>query len=162
MALVRTVQALLGGGDTRALFEEAVKLGRTSGASFELARTQLLFGEWLRRERRIIEARAQLRAALAAFQPDSLAPMVGRAATELRAADEALASDVGQSRTDPASVLTAQELQTAQLAASGLSNREIADQVYLSHRTVGAHLRRAFVKLGVSRRSQLASALGGD
>jgi DNA-binding CsgD family transcriptional regulator len=125
---------------------------------FTRARLQLAFGEWLRRQRRISEARAQLRAARNAFDAFGTAPWSERARRELRAAGEA------SRRRTPSTIdrLTAQELQIATLAAEGLSNREIGQRLYLSHRTVESHLYRVFPKLRVTSRSQLASMLRED
>ena len=86
------------------------------------------------------------------------APFVDRAAAELRAAG--VATPAGTPRQGPASDLTSQELQIAQLAAAGLTNREIADRIYVSHRTVAAHLYKMFPKLGITNRNQLHTVLG--
>jgi DNA-binding CsgD family transcriptional regulator len=121
------------------------------------ARLLLAYGVWLRRRRRVAESRAPLRAAREAFDSLGVVPWAERARQELRAAGE-----TSRRRAPEAwDQLTPQELQIAQLAAEGLSNREIGQQLYLSHRTVGTHLYRIFPKLGVSSRSQLRSALAG-
>lgn len=156
--LVLRARALLAGPDiAEGLFEQALAHGARAGASVDLARTRLHYGEWLRRQRRILRAREQLGASLPAFRAQGLEPLVSRALTELRAAGE---TSPATERRDAASVLTPQELQICGLAATGLTNKAIADQVYLSHRTVGAHLHRSFAKLGISRRTQLPQALG--
>ncbi|WP_432563029.1 helix-turn-helix transcriptional regulator [Kineococcus sp. SYSU DK003] len=142
-------------------FEQALAHGRDAGAEFDLARTRLHYGEWLRRSRRITEAREQLSAALGVFEGCAALPLAERARTELRAAGASVSTNADQAEKTVRS-LTAQELLVARLAAQGLSNKEIADQVYLSHRTVGSHLSHAFAKLQVSRRSQLAAALGSE
>ncbi|MFI6740907.1 LuxR C-terminal-related transcriptional regulator [Nonomuraea sp. NPDC050451] len=126
-------------------------------AQLEVARTHLLYGEWLRRRRRIVEARTHLITALTAFDTAGATPFTERAAAELRAAGVAAPA---ATRVGPAATLTAQELQIAQLAVSGLTNREIADRIYVSHRTVAAHLYKVFPKLGITSRSQLHAALG--
>jgi DNA-binding NarL/FixJ family response regulator len=110
---------------------------------------------WLRRQRRITESRQPLRLACAGF--DALdAPAWGeRARQELRASGEASGARQRQAWDD----LSPQELQIAQLAAAGLSNREIGQRLYLSHRTVASHLYRAFPKLDITSRSQLNSVL---
>ncbi|MFF2811540.1 ATP-binding protein [Streptomyces sp. NPDC058000] len=127
--------------------------------SFERARTELLYGEWLRRQRRKLDARDRLRAALERFDRVGARPWVRRARTELRAAgghhDPALAAD------SPIARLSPQEREVVRLAATGATNREIATQLLLSPRTVGHHLYRAFPKLGISSRTQLADLLGG-
>jgi DNA-binding CsgD family transcriptional regulator len=119
------------------------------------ARLQLAFGTWLRRQRRVVESRAHLHAAREAFDALDLAPWSERARNELRAAG-IMSGPRERAAIDE---LTPQELQIARMAASGLSNREIGQQLYLSHRTVGAHLYRAFPKLGITSRGQLRDAL---
>ncbi|WP_432542629.1 AAA family ATPase [Kineococcus sp. SYSU DK002] len=142
-------------------YEAALELGHRAGAGagFDLARTQLHHGEWLRRGRRITEAREQLSAALRGFEAHGVLPLADRARQELRAAGAAVVVPAG-GQEEAVRSLTPQELLVVRLAAQGLSNKEIADQVYLSHRTVGSHLSHAFAKLQVTRRSQLAGALG--
>ncbi|WP_084464728.1 helix-turn-helix transcriptional regulator [Microtetraspora fusca] len=123
---------------------------------FEKALTQLDFGEWLRRRRRSAEARPHLSAALECFQRLDARPWIDRTAAELRAAgaSAAAASLAGE--------LTAQEQQIAELAAQGLTNRDIAARLYLSPRTVGYHLHKIFPKLGIRARAQLRDALSQD
>jgi len=120
-----------------------------------VARSQLAYGLWLRRQRRIAESRAPLRAARDAFQAMGAAPLVERASRELRASGES--SPIRSPRA--ADRLTPQELQIAQMAAAGMSNREIGQSLFLSHRTIGFHLYRLFPKLGITSRSQLRGAL---
>lgn len=122
---------------------------------FEYARLQMAFGAWLRRQRRITESRPYLRAARDAFGALGVDPWAGKARVELRASRERIA----EPSKAPRQPLSSQELQIAQMAASGLSNREIADRLFLSHRTVGAHLYRVYPKLGIASRSELARAL---
>jgi DNA-binding CsgD family transcriptional regulator len=119
------------------------------------ARLHLAYGAWLRRRRRILESRVPLRTARDAF--DALgAHAWGRLAREeLRAAGEESAGLPVRS----GERLTAQELQTAMLAAAGLSNREIGQRLFLSHRTVSSHRYRIYPKLGISGRAQLRAAL---
>ena len=120
-------------------------------------RSRMLFwyGSWLRRQRRAAESRAPLRAARDSFDALGVVDLAERARQELRAAGES-----SKRRSSEAwDQLTAQELQIAQMAAEGLSNREIAQRLYISHRTVGAHLHRIFPKLGITSRSQLHAAL---
>ncbi len=160
MLVERSKALLTPGSGARDHFEEAIRRGERTTAHLDLARTRLFFGEWLRRERRITEARDHLAAALHVFEAHHAAPLARRTAQELRAAG-------GGERTQPTrsfdagSILTAQELHVARLAAEGYTNKQIADRVYLSHRTVGAHLYKAYAKLQISRRSQLASVLAG-
>ncbi|GAA2680141.1 helix-turn-helix transcriptional regulator [Streptomyces lunalinharesii] len=126
---------------------------------FERARTELLYGEWLRRQRRNLDARDQLHVALERFDREGAQPWAQRARTELRAAgghhDPALAPD------SPIARLSPQEREVVRLAATGATNREIATQLLLSPRTVGHHLYRAFPKLGIGSRTQLADLLDG-
>jgi DNA-binding CsgD family transcriptional regulator len=116
------------------------------------ARTQLCFGERLRRAKRRVEAREQLRAALETFEHLGAAPWAERARTELRASGETAR------KRDPSTVaeLTPQELQVARYVAEGLSNKEVAAQLFVSPRTIDAHLRSVFAKLEVTSRTQLA------
>jgi DNA-binding CsgD family transcriptional regulator len=125
---------------------------------FTIGRLRLAFGAWLRRARKTKEARAQLQAAMEIFDGLGALPWSERARQELRAAG------VMTDRRPPArrERLTPQELQIALMAAEGLSNREIGQRLYLSHRTVGSHLHRVFPKLGITSRSQLHSALSSD
>jgi DNA-binding CsgD family transcriptional regulator len=122
---------------------------------FYVARTQLAYGIWLRRHRRMTRSRAPLRAAVETFDALGMLRYAERARRELRASGEAVR------RRDPGAwaQLSPQELQIAQLAAEGFSNREIGEQLYLSHRTVDTHLYRLFPKLGVTSRGQLRNAL---
>jgi ATP/maltotriose-dependent transcriptional regulator MalT len=122
---------------------------------FYVARAQLAYGAWLRRRRRMTQSRAPLREAAETFDALGLLRYAERARRELRASGETVR------RRDPGAwaQLSPQELQIAQLAAEGLSNREIGEQLYLSHRTVESHLYRLFPKLGVTSRAQLRDAL---
>lgn len=139
-------------------FTAAVTAAEGHVADLEAARTHLLYGEWLRRRRRIVEARTHLSAAFTAFDTAGAIPFADRAAAELRAAGVTAAPMAAGS--GAAGILTAQELQIAQMAVAGMTNREIADRIYLSHRTVAAHLYKVFPKLGITRRNQLHTALG--
>jgi ATP/maltotriose-dependent transcriptional regulator MalT len=119
------------------------------------ARLLLAYGAWLRRQRRIGEARAHLRTAMQALDAIGAVPWGEMARKELRATGE-----TSRRRTPIArDQLSPQELQIAQLAAQGLSNRAIGQQLYLSHRTVGSHLYRIFPKLGITARSELRAVL---
>jgi len=119
------------------------------------ARTQLAFGGWLRRNRRSTESRPLFRDAAHTFDALGRTKYGERARQELRASGETARRRVPEAWAR----LTPQELQIAQLAADGLTNREIGERLYLSHRTVGSHLYRLFPKLGITTRSQLAAAL---
>jgi DNA-binding CsgD family transcriptional regulator len=118
---------------------------------FDRARTQLLYGEWLRRARRRTEARPQLAAALETFERLGASPWADRARTELRASGQTPRRQ-GTARAP----LTPQEMQVVRLVAKGGSNQEVAAKLFLSPRTVGYHLYKAFPKLGVTSRTELA------
>ncbi|MGP4098992.1 helix-turn-helix transcriptional regulator [Nonomuraea sp. KM90] len=120
---------------------------------FEQARTELLYGEWLRRNRRRTDARAHLRAAQETFRGIGAAQWADRAAAELRATGETLSR---HDTDDLAARLTAQELHVVRLASTGATNKQIAAQLFLSPKTVSHHLYRAFPKLGVTVRTELA------
>ncbi|MFC5749619.1 helix-turn-helix transcriptional regulator [Actinomadura rugatobispora] len=145
-----------GAGEADQAFARAVELHRRDAASspFERARTELLYGEWLRRSRRRNDARPLLHSALDAFERLGAEPWAERARTELRAAGESVAEPDGTA--GALASLTPQELQVVRLAASGLSNREIGAQLFLSPRTVGYHLYKVYPKLGVASRGELA------
>ncbi|HEY3945511.1 MAG TPA: LuxR C-terminal-related transcriptional regulator, partial [Solirubrobacteraceae bacterium] len=122
---------------------------------FLRARTLFSFGRWLRRQRRSADSRAPLRQAINHFDALGATRWSERARDELRATGE----KIGPRTPDARDRLTAQELQIAELAAAGLSNREIGERLFLSHRTIGSHLYRTFPKLGITARAQLRAAL---
>jgi ATP/maltotriose-dependent transcriptional regulator MalT len=142
------------GDDAEQLYQAALADGLANWPDYR-ARMLLRYGEWLRRRRRAAESRAPLREARDSFDALGLASLAERARLELRAAGES------SSRRDPRpwDELTPQELQIARMAADGMSNREIGQQLYISHRTVSAHLYRLFPKLGITSRSQLHAAI---
>lgn len=127
----------------------------------DMARTQLIYGERLRRARRNTEARVQLLAAHETFRRLGAAPWVGRTEQELRAAGHTVAQGLVSpaSTHGPVAALSPQQLEIAQLAASGLTNKQIGQRLYLSHRTVGTHLYAIFPKLGITSRAGLRDAL---
>ncbi len=139
--------------DAEPLWQEAIAAHEGDGRPFEQARTSLLYGEWLRRNRRRADAREHLLAAAAAFARMGARPWQERAEAELRAAG---AGAPAVTADDPLAQLTPQELQVVRLAAAGASNKQIGAQLFLSPRTVGFHLYRAFPKLGVTTREELA------
>ncbi|GAA0295439.1 AAA family ATPase [Kineococcus aurantiacus] len=155
--LVHRARALLLDPAAEEHFVAALAAAERAEAPVELARTQLAYGEWLRREQRPVDARPVLAAAVGGFERRGARSLAERAAQELRAAGGAVR--VGDVRPGSGAPLTAQELQIARLAAQGMSNKEIADQLYLSHRTVGAHLYKLFPKLGITSRARLRAAL---
>jgi DNA-binding CsgD family transcriptional regulator len=136
------------------LFEATLAAPEAQLWPFDLARIHLLYGERLRRSRQVTRSRQHLQAALDAFDALGASVWADRATAELAATAPARTRGAGLDGR-----LTAQELQVADLAAAGLSNKEIAARLYMSHRTVGAHLYRAFPKLGISSRAALRDAL---
>jgi ATP/maltotriose-dependent transcriptional regulator MalT len=140
--------------DAEPLFVSALAQDLRSWPFFR-GRLLLAYGSWLRRQRRLAESRTPLRVARETFDAMGAVPWGQRARQELKAAGE-----TSRERTPGAwDQLSPQELQIAQMAAQGLSNREIAQQLYLSHRTVGSHLYHVFPKLGITSRAQLHQAL---
>lgn len=143
--------------DAPQLFEAA--LTAAAGHSpFTVARLRLAFGAWLRRARRVKEARLPLHEAMETFEALGALPWGERARQELRAAGVTIARHVPERREG----LTAQELQIALMASQGLTNREIGQKLYLSHRTVGSHLYRIYPKLDITSRFQLREVLASE
>jgi DNA-binding CsgD family transcriptional regulator len=149
-------RALLSEGDAAdSLYREAIeRLGRTR-VRVELARAHILYGEWLRRERRRMDARDQLRVAHDMFATMGAEGFAERTRIELVATGETARRRVTETSAD----LTAQEGQVCRLAADGNTNAEIAARLFVSSSTVDYHLRKAFRKLGVRSRSELAGRL---
>ena len=148
----RSCAQLSDGAEAERLYREAIeRLGRTRMRA-ELARACLLYGEWLRRERRRIDARTQLRIAHEMFDAMGMEAFAERARRELHATGE-----VARKRTADVSAeqLTVQEAQVARLARDGLTNPEIGARLFISAKTVQYHLSKVFTKLGISSRSQL-------
>jgi len=153
------VRALLSEGDVADdLYRESIeRLGRTR-VRVELARTHLVYGEWLRRENRRVDARAQLRTAHEMFASMGAEAFADRARRELLATGETVRKRKVETRGE----LTAQEAQIARLARDGLSNPEIGTRLFISPRTVQYHLRKVFIKLNISSRTQLDRVLPRD
>ncbi|HXJ66590.1 MAG TPA: LuxR C-terminal-related transcriptional regulator, partial [Actinomycetota bacterium] len=151
----RSSALLAKGSEAEELYLEAIdRLGRTR-IGFDLARAHLLYGEWLRRERRRMDARVELRAAFDLFTRFGMEAFAERARIELKATGER-----ARRRTpDTVDELTPQEAQIARLAAEGQTNREIAAHLFISPSTVEYHLRKSFRKLDVRSRTQLANRL---
>jgi DNA-binding CsgD family transcriptional regulator len=137
------------------LFAEALAVPAADRWPFDLARVQLAYGEHLRRARATTDARAYLSAALSTFEALGAGPWVIRTGNELRASGLAAVRADGHR----IATLTAQEHQVAALAASGLTNKQIGERLYLSHRTVAAHLYQIFPRLGITSRAALRDAL---
>ncbi|KUN38386.1 LuxR family transcriptional regulator [Streptomyces olivochromogenes] len=150
-------RALLSEGDAaERLYREAISHFAKTRLRVDLARAHLLYGEWLRRERRRNDAREQLRTAHGMLETMGMSAFAERAGRELRAA-----GGTAHKRTAPArhEELTAQEGQIARMARDGLSNPEIGTRLFISARTVQYHLRKVFTKLGITSRSQLDRVL---
>jgi DNA-binding NarL/FixJ family response regulator len=154
----RGAALLTSGAEAQAHFEAALAAHATASESFEQARTALLLGEHLRRERRRSAARLHLQAAVRAFEALGALPWAARAGQELRAAGGARASEQAGTSLEP-HPLTAQERAVAHAVAAGMSNREVAETLVLSLRTVEYHLGNVYRKLGVHGRGALARAL---
>jgi DNA-binding CsgD family transcriptional regulator len=153
-ALLARARALLATGrDAERHYLAALALHAEDARPFQYARTQLLWAEHLRRNRRRADAREQLRSAVETFERLEARPWAARARAELRATGETVRRSAGVEG------LTPQEIRIAYLVARGGSNREVAEQMFLSPRTVGYHLARVYEKLGVSSRTRLANLL---
>src|SRR5213076_2560660 len=137
--------------DDETLYRESVERLARSRAVVESARSRLLYGEWLRRENRRVDAREQLRAAHEMFSSIGAEAFAERARRELRATGETARKRTDETR----GVLTPQEAQIARLAYDGLSNPEIGAQLFISPRTVQYHLHKVFLKLEITSRNQL-------
>jgi ATP/maltotriose-dependent transcriptional regulator MalT len=149
-------RALVSDGETaESLYREAIeRLGRTR-IRVQLARAHLLYGEWLRREGRRMEARDQLRAAHDMLAAIGMEAFAERASRELLPTGEKVRKRTVETRDE----LTSQEEQIARLARDGLSNPEIGARLFISPRTVEWHLRKVFFKLGIRSRTGLHDAL---
>jgi DNA-binding CsgD family transcriptional regulator len=146
------------GEEADRLYREAIEhLGRTRVRT-SLARTHLVYGEWLRRERRRLEAREHLRTAHEMFTTMGAEAFAERAAGELLATGARARKRTVETRED----LTTQEAQIARFARDGLSNPEIASRLFISPRTVEYHLRKVFAKLNISSRHELQRTLPSD
>ena len=153
--LARSRALLSEGESAERSYREAIdRLGRTR-LRVELARAHLIYGEWLRRQNRRVDARDQLRAAYEMLTTLGMDGFAGRAQRELLATGE----NVRKRTAEAASQLTVQEAQIAQLAGEGNTNPEIGARLFLSPRTVEYHLHKIFRKLGVSSRRELRRAL---
>ena len=149
-------RALLSDGDAAdRLYQEAVERLRRTRVRVQLARAHLLYGEWLRRERRRFDARDQLRTALELFTSIGAEAFAARAERELLATGERVRKRSVETREE----LTTQEAQVARLARDGLSNAEIGERLFISQHTAAYHLRKVFSKLDITSRNQLGRVL---
>ena len=151
-------RALLSDGDgAERLYREAIERLRRTRVRVDLARAQLVYGEWLRRRRRRLDAREHLRTALEMYQRMDMEGFTGRAERELSATGERARKRTVETREE----LTAQEAQVAGLARDGLSNSAIGERLFISQHTVAYHLRKVFTKLDITSRNQLGRVLPG-
>ncbi len=149
-------RALLSDGDAaERLHRDAIERLQRTRLRIELARAQLVYGEWLRRERRRLDAREHLRTALEMFRRMDTDGFAGRAERELLATGERARKRTVETREE----LTAQEAQVARLARDGLSNGVIGERLFISQHTVAYHLRKVFTKLDITSRNQLGRVL---
>ena len=156
LGILARSRALLSEGDgADALYREAIERLERTRIHVELARARLLYGEWLRREQRRVDAREQLRAAHEMFTAMGAEGFAERARVELLATGETVRKRTVETRDE----LTAQEAQIARLARDGRTNPEIGAQLYISPRTVEWHLKHVFTKLGIRSRRELHDVL---
>jgi len=155
--LARCEALLAAPEDAAAPYERALRLHETADRPFDLARTRLLYGEFLRRRRRPGQAREHLRAATEGFERLGCPLWADRARAELRAAGET----AGEPHGEAFDQLSPQEMQIIRMVGEGMSNREVAGQLFLSPRTVEYHLYKAYPKLGISSRSELVRLTAG-
>ena len=156
--LARSRALLAGDAGAEPLYEEAIAHLQQCRARPQLARAHLVYGEWLRRQRRRRDARHQLRTAHEMFTATGAEAFAERARIELLATGERARQRTAATEIE----LTAQEAQIARLVSQGGSNRDIAAQLFLSPSTVDYHLRKVFRKTGVTSRTQLAHAMAAD
>ena len=152
LATTAHLEALLPGEPAEERFQTALEWHRRAGQPFIQARTQLAYGEWLRRAGRRRDARGELRSALTTFEQLAARPWADQAATQLRATGERVQARVGPGTAQ----LTPQELQVALVVARGATNKEAAAELFLSPKTIEKHLGATYSKLGVRGRSDLA------
>jgi ATP/maltotriose-dependent transcriptional regulator MalT len=155
-AQARSHALLSHGAAAERLYQEAIaRFGKTR-LRVDLARAHLLYGEWLRRERRRTDARQQLRTAHSMLEGMGVAAFAERARPELNATGENVRKRVPAGKDEE---LTAQEVVIARMARDGLSNPEIGGRLFISAHTVQYHLRKIFAKLGINSRTQLDRVL---
>jgi DNA-binding CsgD family transcriptional regulator len=149
----RSRALLVDGPEAEQLYRQAIELSGRTRMRTDLARAHLLYGEWLRRQRRRIDARAQLRIAHEMFEAMGMHGFAERAGRELAATGETARKRTATTASAPQ--LTSQEAQVARLAAEGLTNPEIGARLFISAKTVAYHLSKVFTKLDISSRAQL-------
>jgi DNA-binding CsgD family transcriptional regulator len=157
LALVMEASAGLVATELDGSFEKALSVPGAELWAFDRARVELVYGERLRRVKETAAARTQLAAALDVFERLGARPWARRAANELRATGVT----IGHPNVAGPEALSPHQLEVARLAAAGLSNKEIGERLFLSHRTVGTHLYQIFPKLGITSRAALRDALEG-
>jgi ATP/maltotriose-dependent transcriptional regulator MalT len=156
-AQARSRALLSTGTEAEALYREALERFASDRVAVFAARARLVYGEWLRREGRRVDARVQLRAAYERLSDMGAEAFAERARRELAATGETVRRRSAETRDD----LTAQEAQIARLAADGLSNPEIGAELFISPRTVEWHMKTIFAKLDIRSRKQISAALSG-
>jgi DNA-binding CsgD family transcriptional regulator len=162
LGLLARSQALLTGvGDAEPLYAKAIEHLKACRSAPQLARAHLVYGEWLRRQRRRRDARGQLRVAHDLFALMGAEAFAERARIELLATGERARRRTAETA-ETAEELTPQEAQIARLVSQGDSNRDIAAQLFLSPATVDYHLRKVFRKTGVASRTQLARTMARE
>jgi DNA-binding CsgD family transcriptional regulator len=158
LGLLARSRALFQDADAEANFDEALHHLQQTYVVIDLARTHLVYGEWLRRRKRTTDAREHLRLAHQLFSTMGATGFATRARVELEATGERARSRTPEAR----AALTPQESQIALLTSEGLTNREIGGRLFISARTVEYHLKKVFQKLGVTTRTQLARVIMAD
>jgi DNA-binding CsgD family transcriptional regulator len=146
---------LADGGDAETSFRDSITDLQTCGAQLHVARSQLVYGEWLRRQKRRRDAREVLETARESFEAMGAQAFAERARVELLATGANARRRVDETR----QVLTPQESQIARLAGGGLTNPEIAERLFISANTVDYHLRKVYRKLDIGSRHEIAAAL---
>ena len=152
---VRSRALIAADSEVERYYQEAIETLTEADTTVDLARSHLLYGEWLRRRKRRREARTQLRTALEQLEQSGALPFAQRARSELEATGEKLTAEPRDSWD-----LTTQEATVARMAAQGRTNAEISSSLFVSVNTVDYHLRKVFHKLGISSRRQLADRIG--
>ncbi|WP_342673867.1 AAA family ATPase [Cryptosporangium arvum] len=158
LGMLAAARAQLAGDEAEKYYSEAIDRYRRGGLAVYEGRARLAYGEWLRRQRRRVDARSELRVAHDLLSSRGAAAFAARAQRELEATGETARSRL----VDPGDALTVQEANVAHLVVDGLTNREIAARLFLSVRTVEYHLRKVFLKRGVQSRRDLAEALRSE